>query len=92
LRIVWSSLHTWLLLTGKYNLGSCIIFIYKTVFHWLEWWKLVWNIPINRRTKCNCPQGPSSSGKAGGTKFVLSCFIAATVIAIFLYIMLLNVF
>jgi late competence protein required for DNA uptake (superfamily II DNA/RNA helicase) len=70
LRSVCSSLHTWLLSTGKCDLGSCIIFIAKTVFHCLEWWKLVWNIPINRRTKCNCPHGPSSNRNAEGTKFV----------------------
>ncbi len=74
LRSVCSSLHTWLSSTGKCNLGSCIILISKTVFHWLEWWKLVWNIPINRRTKCNCPQGHSSTRKARGTKFVLVMF------------------
>jgi hypothetical protein len=31
-----SSLQTWLLSTGKCDLGSCIIFIVKMVFHCLE--------------------------------------------------------
>jgi hypothetical protein len=70
LRRVCLSSHTWLRSTGKCNLGSCIILVTKMVIQCLEWWNFIWNIPRHRRTKCNCPQGPSSKGKARGTKFV----------------------
>ncbi len=54
--------------------GSCIILVIKTVIQRLEWQNLVWNIPRHRKTKCNCPQGPSSKGKARGNEYVLVMF------------------
>ncbi len=70
LRTVCLSSHTWLRLTGKCDLGSCIILVTKTVIQHLERWNFIWNIPRHRKTKCNCPQGPSSKGKARGIKYV----------------------
>jgi hypothetical protein len=55
--------------TGKYDLGSFIIFIAKIIFQCLGQWNFVWNISTNRRTVYNFPWDPSSKGKAGGTKF-----------------------
>jgi hypothetical protein len=55
----------------KYAILILVIFVAQQLYECLGQLNFVWNIPIHRGTKCNCPQVSSSKGKAGGTQFVL---------------------
>jgi hypothetical protein len=58
----------------KYAILILVIFVAQQLYECLGQLNFVWNIPIHRGTKCNCPQVSSSKEKAGGTQFVLVLF------------------
>jgi hypothetical protein len=66
---VWELLNTTCL-----TILILVIFVAQQLYERLGQLNFVWNIPIHRGTKCNCPQVSSSKGKAGGTQFVLVLF------------------